>query len=180
MSRHQAKRGSGRVSGAGPEESIRALVFPRNQFAPADAMAWGSLHGFDHATVRVVGDHLLMPQGGTSAKNPRGGLVVIDARDGIEAFTGPRGELTTDGPDYARHAAKLRSIALSGRSTIHRAALPHDGNDDLAAWYIAWFPTTHPGASRRELNIARAIVHGLRQASREHALTYVRKLGYRG
>lgn len=160
---------------------IHALRFPRDRFTSAEAMAWGSLHGFDHASVRRTRGHILMPQDGAAPRAARRASVIdVDRRDGITAVAASLAPRRDPDERYERHSAKLRAIALSGRSTIHRAARTHTGNDDLAAWYVAWFPTTHRGASRRELRIAREIVHGLRQASRAHALTYVRKLGHRG
>lgn len=158
---------------------VRALIFPRERFTTAEAMAWGSLHGFDHGRAKLRRGFVVLPQE-ESASTTRGDRqITVDARDGIFAVVGPRGRPRR--PLYDRHyeaySARLRKRALSGRSSIHKNA-PVRGNDDLVAWYAEWFPSSHPRASRREIRVAHAIMHGIRQASREHALEYVRKLGY--
>lgn len=170
---------------------VHVLVFPRFRFTTPQAAAWASLHGFDHGVVDVVGDGIRVEH------RPRGVFdpatlhpILVDPEEGIRAVVGgvfrhaPRASsrlsyLLTDEDvaRYERFSAALRARALIGDTRVGLDANSRE-NLDLARWYRAWFVRTHPGPSEEDLWTADAIATGIMQASREHALDYVGKLGY--
>lgn len=171
---------------------VHALVFPRSTFTPAEAAAWASLHGFDHARVYDEGHGLVVEHRPRRLFDPQTlHRVMLEPEAGVGAILGrmirwapPASarlsylESDADRDRYDRYSVELRRRALLGDTRVGPDALLRGENEDLARWYGRWFDRTHDGAGRFELEVADAINRGLLQASREHALDFVRKLGY--
>lgn len=170
---------------------VHALLFPSAVYSSPRAKAWASLHGFDHPTAEREGpwirvEHMPRRLFDPTSLHP----LILDPNDGIRAVAGrvvrrsPRASdrlvyLDTDQERdrYEQFSERLRRRAFIGDTRVTSLA-PADGNEDIASWYERWFVRTHEGAGEDEWRVAEAILHGLRQASRDHALDYARKLGY--
>ena len=171
---------------------IHELMFPRHAYSPPEAAAWASLHGFDHAMVRVEPTRIVVEHRPRGIFDP-GTLhrVLLEPETRIGAVVGrvvrrstPASErltyLETDGDRdrYELLSEALRLRAVLGDSRVGPDAPNRRENEDLARWYGFWFERTHPGASAMSIRTAGAIARGLLQVSRDHALDFVRKLGY--
>ena len=172
---------------------VHALIFPRSAFTPADAAAWASLHGFDHARVDdgglvgIVVEHrprrlfdpqtlhrvMLEPEAGVGALV---GKTIRPAPSASERLVYL--ETAEDRERYDRYSVELRRRALLGDTRVGPEAPCRLENVDLARWYTRWFMRTHEGAGPYELAVADAIRRGICQATCDHALDFVSKLGY--
>jgi hypothetical protein len=171
------------------ELAVQLLMFPE-RLSRAEAIAWASLHGFDHDVVGRSRPFLI-------SALPARDFVLDSFRrrtfrpSGVEAMVGRLDRrpsrlsdelsyLRTDADRrrYERYSRLLRRRAAEGRTHVGVGANTSK-NADLKAWYEDWFLQTHPHPSREEIEVKRAIVRGLGQASRMHAFEYVRKLGFK-
>lgn len=174
-------------------QEIQALLFDVSLFAPAEAEAWASLHGFDHRRVTRFRERLVV------VHQPRRMYQVGTLREVRLPLRGVRaivGILTRAGgadiprlaylptrrarQTYDQYSELLRDRVLRGHTRVlsDSFAFPGDSNVDLRRWYFRWFERTHPDSTAHERLVASAISRGLSHADRSHALDYVRKLGY--
>ena len=170
-------------------QEVQSLVFPRAIFTRAQAEGWASFHGFDHGVASVIGDHVVVvhrPLDAFERSTVR--LVDLDDPHGIAAVVGRLSRAAepasasisylksrADRERYERYGRRLRRRALA------RAGARRSGpNDELVTWYLRWFERTHPRFSVHESRVATAIASQLGAAPRDHALDYLRKLGFSG
>jgi hypothetical protein len=172
---------------------VHLLEFPE-RFSRAEAIAWASLHGFDHDVVDSTGRRVVVEPLPVRAFAPSSLRWETFRPSGVNAIVGLLGRresrrasedlsyLKTDADRrrYERYSRLLRRRTAEGRSRVKLTGRSPTKNADLASWYGRWFRPTHPAATREDLAVGRAIMRGLGEASREHALEYVRKLGFRG